>query len=153
MFFTAEEWIEWEKKHKFRTFIHNSTLPFRVFKLRLKELYCKVKWGFQRMFRGYDNPDSFDLCYNFLEKYTKILKQFRKWGNSYPSKFDSYEEWAKILDEMICYFELSDEFNEYVWDEEEPYNFKDSIYRERLAYYYGNKALAMFNKYFWDLWD
>jgi hypothetical protein len=25
--------------------------------------------------------------------------------------------------------------------------------KEQLAHYYGNKALEMFTKYFWDLWD
>jgi len=121
-------------------------LFFSSKKRLLKDTYYKIKYGFQRMFRGYDDPEVFELFDSFLIKYRKILKDFRKCGNSYPSEFNSYDEWAKVLDEMINHFELSDAFHNY---------YKDIKYKEAepIAYEHGNKALEMFVKYFWDLWD
>jgi hypothetical protein len=119
---------------------------------KIKDTYYDIKYAFQRAFRGYDDTEVFDLPSGFLTKYTKILKDFKKCGNSYPVEFESYDDWIKVIDEMICYFELSDEFNP-VYDYDEEYCFKKSFYNERLAYYYRRKALDMFVKYFDDLWD
>lgn len=136
----------WEKLSQRLTIKESIELFFLGNKRKIKNTYYQIKYGFQRMFRGYDDAEVFDLFDGFLIKYKKILKDFRKCGNSYPFELGSYDEWANVLDEMINHFELSDAFNDY---------YKDMKYieAEPIAYQHANKALEMFTKYFWDLWD
>lgn len=103
------------------------------------------------MFRGYGDDETFSIDYSFIKKYTKILKQFKSYGNSYPCRFKSYDDWEIVIDEMICYFELADENNPIYKCAE--YNFCEYDYFAKLSYYYRRKALNMFVTYFDDLWD
>jgi len=136
----------WDKLSQPLTTKESIELFFSGNKRKIKNTYYKVKYGFQRMFRGYDDVETFETFATFLERYTKILKGFRKWGNSYPSEFNSYEDWAKVLDEMINHFELSNEFHD-------SYKGMKLFDAEQIAHDHADKALEMFVKYFWDLWD
>lgn len=150
---TSEEWEQWRKEHKIRTFFDNIIFPFSIFHMKFKLVYYEIKYAFQRMFRGYGDDETFSIDYAFLDKYTKILKQFRTYEHSYPSQFDSYDDWAKVLDEMISYFELSDDHHTAYCQDDFEYNYADFKYNEQLAFYYKHKALDVFIKYFDDLWD
>jgi hypothetical protein len=121
--------------------------------MKARHICYEIKYAFQRMFRGYGDDETFSLDYAFIEKYTKILKQFRTYQHSYPARFESYDEWAKVLDEMISYFELSDEHSDYYCHEDFEYVYEDYRHNEQLAHYYKHKAIEMFVQYFDDLWD
>ena len=72
----------------------------------LRNWYYECKYGFQRMFRGYDDRQIFNLDTELIKHIYKILKAFRKTCISYPPRF-TYEEWLVILDEMILCFQES----------------------------------------------
>lgn len=120
---------------------------------KIKDTYYEVKYAFQRMFRDYDDPDVFNLDLEFLDRYTKVLKRFRKKLYGYPDEVGTYDDWLRIIDEMISYFELSNEWSNYYCDDYFEYEYLNSRYNEQLAYYYRHKALDMFVKYFDGLWN
>lgn len=72
------------------------------------DIYKKVKFGFQRMFRGYSNQDLYAFHYNWVERHYKMLKDFKKHSPKYPTNITE-EEWDTILDEMIYHLEMMDE--------------------------------------------
>lgn len=45
---------------------------------KIQNLYDKIKYGFQRMFRGYDDNELFNMDITFVDRYLKLLKDFRK---------------------------------------------------------------------------
>ena len=69
-----------------------------------RDWYYECKYGFQRMFRGYDDKQVFNLDLELIKHIHKILKAFRKDCISYPNQL-TYEEWLSILDEMILCFQ------------------------------------------------
>lgn len=113
---------------------------------KIKDIQYEIKYGFQRMFRGYDDVDVFGLNDKFIERYIKILKSFKKNSMSYPAQLETHEEWMQIIDTMISYFKLADSDDPY-------YDGIDFIKAEEEAYEYRKKALELFVKWFDDLWD
>lgn len=69
----------------------------------VRDLYYQCKYGFQRMFRGYDDVQVFDLQYKLIEHIYKVLMDFRANCCGHPANY-TYEEWLNILDEMILCF-------------------------------------------------
>lgn len=54
------------------------TLPLYRFVHKVKNVYWNIRYGFQRMFKGYDNVDVFDTFSKFTDRYSKILAEYRK---------------------------------------------------------------------------
>ena len=129
------------------------TLPFH----RLKQLYwCihrNVKFGFQRMFRGFDNADAYEFFSNFVDRNYKLLEHFKKHNWGYPANLTE-EEWDNILDEMIHHLYMMDEWNvieslkkgmpeDYTVDYKSVYEIMD---RNK------DEFFKLFSKYFYNLW-
>ena len=49
------------------------SLPFYRFKNKVRNVYWEIRYGFQRMFKGYDNVDTFEMFDRFIERYSKTL--------------------------------------------------------------------------------
>lgn len=61
---------------------------------------CKHLW--QRLTRGFDDSETWDLMSNIAEHAVPRLKRFREVVNGWPSNdFDTFEEWQKAIDKMI----------------------------------------------------
>lgn len=58
-------------------------IPYRI-KWKVLDIYRAIKFGFQRMFRGYDNSDGWAFKWRFVDKNYKILNHFFKTHKSYP---------------------------------------------------------------------
>ena len=62
----------------------------------------KVKWFFQRVFRGYSDLDMIDFGDFVCRKTLPLLK---KWvameRQGYPAEFKSQEEWENVLKEIV----------------------------------------------------
>lgn len=86
------------------------TLPFYKVKQLYWHIHRNVKFGFQRMFRGYDNSDCWAFKWNFIERNYKLIKHFKNNCVSYPCTMTE-EEWDKILEEMIQHLYMMDEYN------------------------------------------
>ena len=113
----------------------------------LREIYYDCKYGFQRMFRGYDDTEifSFDTC--LLEKLPIMLQQLYETKHGYPMLYNiqgsigtekynltsnkSEIVWDKILKDMIWYFKEANENtcslqNEYDYNVEFDFQKKES---------------------------
>lgn len=132
------------------------TTPYYTIKCKVKDIYWEIRYGFQRMFKGYDSVDTFDTFSKFIQRYTKILKEYRKHHYGVPMEFAKLEEeWDKVIDEMLYHLHYMDE--ETVIKELEkdvPDNWSasgKSVYGVMRKH--KDAFFELFSKYFYDLWD
>lgn len=121
---------------------------------QIKVMFYHIKYAFQRMERGYDDIELFNVDWCFIPRYVNILKDFRNTTFTYPSELNSVDEWYEILDEMIHCLEMSDE--EYVvkhLSEGMPKGFipddnsvNDIMERNK------NRFFELFSEWFYSLW-
>lgn len=121
---------------------------------RIRDVCWEIRYGFERMFKGYDSVDTFETYAKFIERYQKILLEYKKNHLWYPTGM-SESEWEDIVDEMIRHLRYMDENNvieelckgmpkDYVPD----YNVVDDI-----AHKHKDEFFNLFSKYFYHLWD
>ena len=67
------------------------TIPFYRIKNKLRDVYWEIRYGFQRMFKGYDYVDTFETFAKFTERYYRILMEYKEHHNSHPSNFTEEE--------------------------------------------------------------
>jgi hypothetical protein len=130
------------------------TTPYYKAKWWLKETYWEIRYGFERMFKGYDSVDTFETFAKFIERYTKILTDLRKCHYGYPGNITE-EEWDNILDEMIYHLHYMDE--ETVTEELEK-NVPDDWSASNKTTYeilekHKNEFFKLFSEHFFSLWD
>lgn len=130
------------------------TTPYYKVKWKIRDVYWEIRYGFQRMFKGYDNVDTFETFAKFIERYSNILKDLRNCHYGYPGTITE-EEWDNVLDEMIYHLHYMDE--ETVTEELEkdvPDNWNASaktVYE--IMDKHKNEFFKLFSEYFFDLWD
>lgn len=152
--FNCSDWWTPKKMNLFEKVWDVITTPYYKAKWWIREAYWEVRYGFQRMFKGYDSVDVFETFAKFRERYIKILTQYRKNHVGYVWGMEN-EEWEAIIDEMIYHLHYMDE--ETVTEELE----KDVPDGWRASYKTVNEVMdkhkdaffELFSKYFFDLWD
>lgn len=106
------------------------------------------------MFKGYDYVDTFETFAKFIERYTKILTEYRKMHVGYVGTMTN-EEWEAIIDEMLYHLKYMDE--ETVTEELERYvpdNWHASSKTvAEIMDKHKNAFFELFSKYFYHLWD
>jgi hypothetical protein len=143
----------------------------------LRDKFYNLKWKLQRFHRGYSDNDAWSIRDWFLLTMPKALDTMR--ANLQGSPYGiTFEEWQNILERMsFCFKEAHEDTcsqtNEYedmfdIYFEENEngtYSLKNSneeIYnkwskrQEAISAYQTkmlHEGLALFKKYFWDLWD
>lgn len=139
-FYTLEDLkeLKWTKWDTFTSWVWYR--PVR----RIKHIFYEIKYGFQRMFRGYDDTEIFNLDWAFIDKYTKILQDFRESTCGYPGTMTE-EEWDAILDRMI--FLLLEIQNVY-----DDINFEDYKEKDKIIEADKNEFFELFSKHFFHLW-
>lgn len=141
---TPIKWSTWDK----------ITIPFYRASRIIKDAYWNIRYGFQRMFKGYDSVDCFDTFEKFIERYTKILTEFKKHNHSYPLGMTE-EEWLNIIDEMIYHLHYMNEDN--VDKELKKYVPEGWIpcckTSGKIMDKHKEKFFELFSKYFYNLWD
>lgn len=101
------------------------------------------KYKEQRMTRGFDDTECWNLDITFSLFLIPRLKVFKELNDGYPARYNSKEEWDKILDEMIEGFELhSNKFN---WDTADANEENGNMAKAK-------KAIRLFQENFFDLW-
>jgi hypothetical protein len=99
-----------EELEKPRTFLDDIYYySYRLFHW-FKRMYREVCYGFQRMFRGYDDVDTFEISTKFIERHRKILPKFKKGCIGHSGRVTD-EEWDNILDEMIYHLKYMEDSN------------------------------------------
>lgn len=130
------------------------TTPYCKAKWKLDRLYWHCRYGFERMFKGYDSVDTFEIFSKFIERYTKILKEYRKTHVGYVGTMTN-EEWEAIIDEMIYHLKYMDE--ETVTEELEK-DVPDDWSASVITVYevmdkHKDAFFKLFSEYFYNLWD
>lgn len=106
-----------------------------------KKIIRKIKFAYQRLTRGFDDSELWNLDHTISRFVLPRLKEFkRKYSvRGTPSQIETNEEWQAILDDMIKAFEImsQSEFPDY-----------DKNKIEQVE-----KGLQLFVKHFNSLWD
>lgn len=128
------------------------TLPFFRLKIKVIAFYWDIRYGIQRMFKGYDNVDTFSLCYKFMDRYYKILTEYKKNMRGYPGRITE-EEWKDIIDKMIFHLYYMDDDR---IDEELMKDVPDSWIPTwkttgEIMEYHKTEFFKLFSEYFYDL--
>lgn len=151
-FYTSEEMKEiFTGKESFWDSV--KYFPWRL-GFKIKNLYYQVKYGFQRMFRGYDDTEVFNTDLTFIDRYLKILKDFRKNHHGYPPSITN-KQWDDILDEMIKHLSLMTEDNiEAELKKGMPDSFEpDYKTVNEIMDRHKDEFFKLFSKWFYNLWD
>ena len=130
------------------------TWPFYVIRNKIREIRREIRYCIQRMFKDYDNVDTFGLCDKFIERYTKILKEYKENMHGCPGTMTE-DEWDEILDQMLFHLYYMDE------DKVDKELMKDvpkswivtceTIYP--IMEHHKNEFFKLFSEHFYDLWD
>lgn len=135
----------------FRISTYRNENPLKIIKLFFQD----IKFCYQRIKYGWCERDSWGIDMWFLEVMPQILQCLRDNRHGYPGTMTS-EEWDEILDELI--FNLR-EANEETCSQINQYDIFDKNFLNRYKEIdeYRNKckdrALYLFNEFFWHLWD
>ena len=127
-------------------------IPY-IIKRKTFDIWRAIKFGFQRMFRGYDNSDVWGFKWHFVEKNYKILNQFFTTHNNHPLR-TTEKEWEDILQEMCKHLYMMDEYNvrEYLKtgmpEDWEPVT--NSVYE--IMERHKNEFFDLMKEHFYDLW-
>lgn len=155
-YFTFDH-FDWWKPKKMKWFEKAwdvITTPYYKAKWHIREIYWEVRYGFERMFKGYDSVDTFETFAKFIERYTKILTDYRKHHVGYVGTMTN-EEWETIIDEMLYHLYYMDE--EHVTEELEkdvPDNWSASNKTTyEILEKHKNEFFKLFSEYFYNLWD
>lgn len=146
----------WESKKKnlYEIIWNIITNPYYKVKWKVKETYWNCRYGFERMFKGYDSVDTFETFAKFIERYTKILTEYRKTHIGYVGTMTE-EEWDAIIDEMLYHLYYMDEWH--VIDELEkdvPANWSVSAkFVSEVLDKHKDEFFSLFSEYFYNLWD
>lgn len=142
------------KRNKFSDLWFNITLPFYRLKRKIRDIYWEIRYGFQRMFKGYDYVDTFETYAKFIDRYYKILKDYRENLHSHPGTMNEHQ-WNAIIDKMLLHLYYMDENHV---DEElckdAPDNWivtLDTSYS--IMEHHKNEFFKLFSEHFYDLWD
>jgi hypothetical protein len=103
----------------------------------------RIKWVFQRLFRGWDDRTLWDLDYHIAVFVLPRLKEFKKIPRSYPAMFHSSKEWDDVLNKMLFAFEHIVDDSYFL--EKETSEIKEI--EEKIQ-----AGLELFGKYFRGLW-
>lgn len=129
-------------------------------------MFTKIKWFIQRGIQGYADCDTWGLDEYFSQLIARAIRHQIKISHGYPSSLKSHKKWVKILTEIAEGFEEYKEFQSahYVWkeiprDEQKNAQLKGAkrleVDQERInrAHKKVQKALTLFKRYFYNLWD
>lgn len=141
-------------KDKMEDFWDDVTTPFWKAKRKVKDAYWEIRYGFQRMFKGYDVVDTFETFAKFTERYKKILTEYKNGHMGVPYGMEN-EEWEAIIDEMLYHLKYMDEWTvikELEKDVPEDWSASSKTVDEILEKH-KNEFFKLFSKHFYSLWD
>jgi len=142
------------KRSKLSELWDTITLPFYRLRWKIRDIRRKIRYGIQRMQKDYDDTDIFAPCDKFIERYTKILKEFKENLNSHPCHMTS-EEWIAIIDQMLFHLYYMDENNV---DKELSKDVPESWIpcgkaSDQIMLKHKDEFFKLFSEHFYDLWD
>lgn len=119
-----------------------------------REVWWEIRYGLQRMFKGYDYVDVFNLCNKFAERYTAILTDYNRTRSGHPGCI-AEDEWEAIINEMLFHLYYMSEDN--VHRElcaDVPDNWILSVYTTYdVMEKHKDEFFKLFSQHFYSLWD
>lgn len=112
----------------------------------------KIKWFFQKIFRGYSDYDMSDYGQFACRKILPSLKHwvYKTEHIGYPETVGSLNEWKQILDEIVW----SVEETAYNKEENELFKAEKPDYKEIVKIWKRTeRGMELFGKYFTAMWD
>ena len=142
------------KRSKLSELWDTITLPFYRIRWKIRDIYWEIYYGFQRMFKDYDEVDTFGLCDKFIERYSKILKEYKENLHGHPGTMTE-EEWTAIIDKMLFHLYYMDENNV---DKELSKDVPESWIHSwntsgQIMLKHKEEFFKLFSEYFYNLWD
>ena len=121
-------------------------------------MFLKIKWFFQRIFRGYSDHDMFNFYEFLLGK--KVLPYLKIWVKSkrhgHPVEFETMEDWNKVLDEIVWAMEelITCKTENQIFDEYHK-NGDEKKFRKAIEENWKrtSKGMELFGKYVTAMWD
>lgn len=107
----------------------------------MKNLNIKrnIRFFFQRLFRGFDDSETWSLDCILAKHILPRLKRFKQVNIAYPTDL-SFVQWNEYLDEMIYAFEY------YASEKIYQFDFKPEEYQRV------QQGLKLFSQYYGGLW-
>ena len=128
--------------------------PYYKAKWWLRDTYWEIRYGFQRMFKGYDSVDTFEIFDKFIDRYTKILTRYKNNHVGYCCEMTE-EEWDAVIDEMLYHLKYMKEetvTEELERDVPDDWSASHKTVGDILEKH-KNAFFELFSKYFYNLWD
>lgn len=130
------------------------TWPCYKLKHKIRNTYWEIRYGFQRMLKGYDNVDTFSMDSKFVDRYYKILTEYKNNMHGHPGRMNEHQ-WYAIVDRMIYHLYYMDEENV---DKELCNDVPESWIPTwkttgEIMEYHKNEFFKLFSEHFYDLWD
>jgi hypothetical protein len=97
-----------------------------------------VKFFFQRLFRGWDDSETWALDGSLAKLILPRLKRFKELNICFPQEFTE-GEWDVVLDKMVFAFEWSASEKKYDWIDADEFKKVE-------------EGLALFSKHYFSLW-
>lgn len=154
--FKRSDWWTPKKVNMFEKIWDAITTPYYRVKNWTRDTYWEVRYGLQRMFKGYDAVDTFATFDKFIERYAKILTEYRKKHCGIPMEFlESEEEWDNVIDEMLYHLHyMSEETVTKELEKDVPDDWSVSgITVYEVMDKHKDEFFKLFSKYFYNLWD
>ncbi len=134
------------QKNRLRKWIYRKLYPFRC-----------IRYGHQRICRGYCDRDVWDIDHWFYRVVVPMINQFRKETDTIPRCIaDRFTDSVGRIDEKAAVEYWDRELRKMIWlfresDEETSCGgkLKGEVYMEMCK----KRAFSMFCEYFHDLWD
>jgi len=153
-FVSDDNYCSLKKKYKLLCLWDKITIPYYRMKIKIKDIYWEIRYAVQRVYKGYDSVDVFEMYSMFIDRYYKILTRYKETMHGYPGTM-SEKEWNDIIDKMLMHLYYMDENNikkELYKDIPENWilslNTVDSIMEK-----HKNEFFKLFSEYFYCLWD
>ena len=121
------------------------------------DFFRKVKWFFQRVFRGYSDLDMIDFGDFVCRKTLPLLKKWVAMERlGYPAEFETKEEWENVLKEITWALEETayNKEESLIFDRWERKEIDTETFHKFMAENWErtDKGMQLFGKYLGAMW-
>ena len=154
-----------------------SNSPRYLIPRKIQDWKLELKWGYQRIVKGYDDRATWELDFWLSDNLPKIIREMKSFVHGYPASnpfqkkrkgdIQSMKEWKGILEQIAKGFESAGKIgnNEYMKkvklrkpikdmfgkDSYTDYKFDKKAYNKMKKDF--DEGIKLFHKHFFSLWD
>lgn len=159
-----EEKAKWIKNHPFLSAPESISDFFRyTIPVSLNDAKHEIKWAWQRVFKGYDDPSVWSHHSVMAKTTTKILRELAENKVGCPmdlydskKKKDECHKWKNILIEMAEGFEAAtaiDNMDYFTEGVSGKYDKKESDKKRKILEKKFDKGMKLYHDHYFSLWD